>query len=83
MDQTTINLALSAVLGVIGWFARQLWEAVQKLKDDIHRIEADLPKSYVLKDDMDKRMEHIEIMFQRIYDKIDRIEVKLESKADK
>ena len=83
MDQTTINLALSAILGVIGWFARQLWEAVQKLKDDIHRIEADLPKSYVLKDDMDKRMEHIEIMFQRIYDKIDRIEVKLESKADK
>ena len=83
MDQTTINLALSAILGVIGWFARQLWEAVQKLKDDIHRIEADLPKSYVLKDDMDKRMEHIEIMFQRIYDKIDRIEVKLESKVDK
>ena len=83
MDQTTINLALSTILGVIGWFARQLWEAVQKLKDDIHRIEADLPKSYVLKDDMDKRMEHIEIMFQRIYDKIDRIEVKLESKADK
>lgn len=76
MDQSTINMALSAVLCVIGWFARQLWEAVQKLKEDLHRIEADLPKSYVLKDDMDKRMEHIETMFQRIYDKLD-------GKADK
>ena len=71
MDQGTINLALSAILGVVGWFARQLWEAVKSLKDDLHRIEADLPKSYVLKDDMDKRMDHIETMFQRIYDKLD------------
>ena len=59
MDQTTINLALSAALAVAGWFGRQLWEAVQKLKDD-----------------MDKRMDHIEDMFKRIYDKLD-------GKADK
>jgi hypothetical protein len=76
MDQSTINLALSAVLCTIGWLARQLWEAVKSLKDDLHRIEADLPKSYVLKDDLDKRMDHIENMFQRIYDKLD-------GKADK
>ena len=76
MDQTTINLALSSTLAVVGWLARQLWEAVQKLKDDLHRIEANLPKIYVLTDDMDKRMDHIAHMFQRIYDKLD-------EKADK
>ena len=76
MDQGTINLALSAVLCTIGWFARQLWEAVKTLKDDIHHIEADLPKTYVLKSDLDKRMDHIEGMFQRISDKLD-------GKADK
>ena len=76
MDQTAINLALSAILGVTGWFARQLWDAVKELKRDIHQIETDLPKSYVLKDDMDKRMDHIEAMFKRIYDKLD-------GKADK
>ena len=59
MDQSTINLALSAILAAIGWFARQLWEAVKTLKDDIHHIEADLPKTYVLKSDLDKRMDHI------------------------
>lgn len=76
MDQSTINLALSAALAIAGWFARQLWEAVKVLKDDLHRIEADMPKTYVLKDDMDKRMDHIEDMFKRIYDKLD-------GKADK
>jgi len=76
MDQSTINMLFASALGVAGWFARQLWEAVQRLKDDIHRIEADLPKSYVLKTDLDKRMDHIEDMFKRIYDKLD-------GKADK
>lgn len=76
MDQNTINLALGAALAIAGWFARQLWEAVKSLKDDLHKIEADMPKTYVLKDDMDKRMDHIEDMFKRIYDKLD-------GKADK
>jgi hypothetical protein len=76
MDQSTINIALSAALAATGWFARQLWEAVRSLKDDLHKLETDLPKSYVLKDDLDRRMDHIETMFQRIYDK-------LEGKADK
>ena len=76
MDQSTVNLAISAGLCVVGWFARQLWEAVTSLKDDLHRIEAEMPKDYVLKSDLDKRMDHIEAMFQRIYDKLD-------EKADK
>ena len=42
----------------------------------MHDIEVDLPKTYVNKDDLDKRMKHIEDMFQRIYDKLD-------GKADK
>ena len=76
MDQSTINIAIGATLAVVGWFARQLWEAVQALKVDLHQIEVDLPINYVRKDDMDKRMDHIETMFQRIYDKLD-------GKADK
>jgi hypothetical protein len=71
MDQSTINLALGAALAVAGWFARILWEAVQSLKFDVHQIEVDLPINYVRKDDMDKRMDHIEDMFKRIYDKLD------------
>ena len=76
MDQNTINLAIAAILATIGWLARELWCAVQKLKYDLHNLETDLPKTYVLKDDLDRRMDHIESMFQRIWDKLD-------GKADK
>ncbi len=74
--QNLFNLAAGAAIGIGGWFARQLWDSVQALRADVHAIEVDLPKSYVMKDDLDKRMAHIEEMFQRIYDKLD-------GKADK
>jgi len=69
--QFLINFAGGSIVAIGGWFARQLWDAVQKLKEDVHQIEVDLPKNYVVKDDLDKRMKHIEDMFQRIYDKLD------------
>lgn len=74
--QSIVNILGGAVVAVGGWFARQLWDAVQKLKEDVHQIEVELPKNYVEKSDLDKRMKHIEDMFQRIYDKLD-------GKADK
>jgi hypothetical protein len=74
--QSLINMAGGIILAGIGWWARMIWESVQKLKDDLHELEVELPKTYVNKNDLDKRMQHIEDMFQRIYDKLD-------GKADK
>ena len=76
MEQQLLNILFGAALTVAGWFARELWGAVKDLRKDLHDIEIDLPKSYVSKLDLDKRMDHIETMFQRIYDKLD-------GKADK
>lgn len=70
-SQTLFNLVGSAAIAAGGWFSRQLWDSVQALKSDIHQIEVDLPTNYVSKADLDKRMDHIEEMFQRIYDKLD------------
>jgi hypothetical protein len=74
--QSLINLAAGLAIAVGGWFARQVWDSVQRLKEDLHEIEVDLPKSYVTKDDFNQTMKHIENMVQRIYDKLD-------GKADK
>jgi hypothetical protein len=74
--QTLINVGGGVILAGIGWWARVIWESVQRLKEDLHEIEVDLPKSYVTKDDFNQTMKHIESMFQRIYDKLD-------NKADK
>ena len=72
MDANTIfNAILTIGVASIGWFAKQLWDAVQELKHDVHEIEVDLPKSYVSKNDFNQTMKHIEDMFQRIYDKLD------------
>jgi hypothetical protein len=74
--QTIMNWAAAVALAAGGWFGRQLWDASQELRRDLHQLEVDLPKEYVQKIDLDKRMQHIEDMFQRIYDKLD-------AKADK
>lgn len=74
--QALINLAGGIILAGIGWWARMIWESVQKLKDDLHRVELDLPKSYISKDDFAATMKRIEAM-------VERIENKLDGKADK
>jgi hypothetical protein len=81
--QNILNMISVAAIGAGGWFAREIWGAVKELRKDLHELEVDLPKSYVSKLDMDKRMEHIETMFQRIYDKIEKVEDKLNEKADR
>lgn len=76
MDQSIINLLGVAIFAVIGWFARQLWESVQALKDDIRKIEVDLPTNYVRKVDIEARFDKLEIILSKIFDKLD-------AKADK
>ena len=49
--QTLINVIGGAVLTAIGWFAREIWDAVKELRKDIQRIEHNLPEIYVRRDD--------------------------------
>jgi hypothetical protein len=74
--QTLIDIVGGAILMVAGWFLRELWSAVKELQRDLNKLEANMPKEYVLKVDLDQRMKHIEDMFQWICDKLD-------NKADK
>ena len=74
--QDIINVIIGSVLSVLGWFARQLWDAVQELKHDMKDLEVDLPTHYVRKEDLDARFDKFEAMLTRIYDK-------LENKVDK
>jgi len=77
MDMNTIiNIVLGVALSVGGWFVRQMWDAVQNLKSDIQRIEIELPTSYVRKSDLDARLDKIDDMLEKLFDR-------LNSKADK
>ncbi len=81
--QNLINIAAGASLAVIGWFARQLWDSVKELKADIADLRLHISESYVkkseiesLKTEMDKRFDRVEMLLDRLFDK-------LESKVDK
>ncbi len=81
--QNFINLGAGGLLAVGGWFCRQLWDAVEKLKNDIGKLELHMSENYVkksevenLRADMDKRFDRIEMLLDRLFDKLD-------SKVDK
>ena len=67
MDQQTINLILGACMAVAGWFARELWTAVQDLKTDLSK----LPTIYVARLDYKDDMREVKEMLSKIFDKLD------------
>lgn len=70
-DQGIINIIIGVVLSVLGWFARQLWDAVQTLKNDMKELEVELPTYYLRKDEFESKLDKIEAMLERIFDKLD------------
>jgi hypothetical protein len=76
--QTIINIGAGALLGVGGWFARQLWDSVKELKTDISAIRLHMSENYVKKSevenfkfDMDKRFDRIEVLLDKLFEKLD------------
>jgi hypothetical protein len=74
--QPVFNLVGGAVLVAVGWWCKEIWDSVKALKEDIKKIEIDLPKNYVSKADIESRLDKIDATLERIFDK-------LENKADK
>jgi chaperonin cofactor prefoldin len=74
--QSLFNILAGASLTVIGWFARQLWDATQKLKDDLSDLELNISEKYVKKSEIAARFDKIESILERLF-------TKLESKQDK
>lgn len=74
--QTIINIGAGSLLAMLGWFARQIWDSVQELKDDVKQIEISLPSHYVKKDEINTRFDRMELLLDKIFEK-------LETKADR
>jgi chaperonin cofactor prefoldin len=74
--QSLFNILSGASLTVIGWFARQLWDATQKLKEDLSDLELNISEKYVKKSEIAARFDKIESILERLFDR-------LESKQDK
>jgi len=66
--QELFNYVGGALLTILGWLGRQLWDAVAELKKDVKQLEIDLPTSYVNKDDMTARFDRLEDLLHRLLD---------------
>lgn len=81
--QYLINAGLGIILASGGWFARQLWEAVQKLKDDVSNLQLHVSDNYVKKVDVGTLKSELNVRFDRLEMLIDKVYDKLDKKADK
>lgn len=75
-----LHTILTAVIGVacsvLGWLARELWSAVQKLRTDLSALEVRISTDYVRYDRMKDAM-------APIMEALDDIRNRLDKKADK
>ena len=82
-DQTVFNFALS-IIGVLGgWILKIIWDGVRDLQeadrnliDKVNTIEILIAGNYMSKSDFDK-------IAAAIFAKLDKIEDKIDKKADK
>lgn len=75
VDQVLI-LLLGLVCGGLGWFGRELYTAVNKLKDDLSRLEVKIGTDYV-------RYDRLQDAMAPIIKQLNRIEEALTHKVDK
>lgn len=68
---------LTLVTGVLGWFARELWDAVKTLQRDLTKLEVKISTDYVsydrLKDIMHPMIEAIEDIRDTLKSKADKL----------
>jgi len=74
--QQLLNIVLGTAMGVVGWFARELWAAVKELKSDLSKLREDLPKTYISREDYRSDLTEIKTMLRRIEDKLEKKEDK-------
>ena len=75
-NQLLINIFLGCAASVTGWFARELWAAVQILKDDLYKLREEIAKNYMPKDEFKSFQGELFTMLRRIEDKLEKKEDK-------
>lgn len=92
--QDVFNWIFIIAGAAIGWLLKVIWDAINRLKDDMKQIERDLPAVYVRKDDFRQAVSDIkEDMkelrtdmkdgFERLDNTLSSLFEKLNSKSDK
>lgn len=69
--QSFFNVAAMIVVGAFGWFSRELWTAVTKLREDLAALQTLIARDYVPKADYRQDLADLKEGLQKIFDKLD------------
>lgn len=84
MDQQQLFNVLFALVGVFGgWWMKAMWEAIKALEQADKALSSQVGDLKVLVAGGYVRTEQFDAMSKAIFSKLDRIEDKLDGKADK
>lgn len=83
MDQGIFNIAVGVAGALGGWWMKAMWEAVKDLKAADERLATEVGNLKVLVAGDYVRREMFDRLSDAIFAKLDRIETKLDAKADK
>jgi len=75
MEQVFLVL-IGIACGILGWFARELYNATQSLRKDLSALEVKLSAEYV-------RYDRLQDAMKPIMDSLHEIKIALQSKVDK
>lgn len=78
--QNIINIVGGALLAAMGWFCREIWDSVKALREDVHRIEINLPESYIKRSEIESRLDKIDMRFEKLDAHITKLFERLEQK---
>jgi len=74
--QDLFNAAMAIGFGIIGWWAKTVWNAVQELKSDLAKLREEIPKEYIPKNEFHEGIKELKSLLIAI-------NTKLDTKADK
>jgi hypothetical protein len=76
MDQTLINTVISIAAGAYALLLKSMWDSVKNLDDQVGRLEVSVAGEYLRREEWKSDM-------QRLFDKLEAIDSKLDGKVDK
>ena len=83
MSQEIFNIAIGLISTLGGWWLKVMWESLKELQaadkdlvEKVSRIEILVAGNYVKREEFDRVVE-------RLFVKLDSIEIKIDAKADK
>lgn len=87
LDLEVLKWGAYIVAGVLGWFIRILWTAMEQMKKDFNDLEKNLPIAYVpreqFKDIIAEIKENFKETINPLVDKLERIEDRMEKRHDR